>query len=76
MPRDAERMVDDRDQLVRMLARLPDQQRRVIVLRYFEDLSEAAVARCLGISVGTVKSAASRGLAALRAAHVSLGGER
>ena len=69
-------MIDDRDELVRMLAGLPERQRRVIVLRYFEDLSEAAVAQCLGISVGTVKSAASRGLATLRAAHAPLGGER
>ena len=74
--RDAERVIDERDELVRMLAGLPERQRRVIVLRYFEDLSEAAVAQCLGISVGTVKSAASRGLATLRAAHAPLGGER
>lgn len=58
--------VDDRDQIVRLLAELPAQQRRVIVLRYFDDLSEAATAELLGISVGAVKSASSRGLAALR----------
>ena len=65
-PANAERGVDDRDQLVRMLATLPPQQRRVIVLRYLDDLTEADVAACLGISLGTVKSAASRGLSALR----------
>lgn len=59
---------DDRDQLVRLLAALPDQQRRVVVLRYYNDLSEQAVADLLGISVGAVKSAASRGLATLRSA--------
>ena len=50
-----------------MLARLPEQQRRVVVLRYYVDLSEQAVADLLNLSVGTVKSTASRGLAALRA---------
>ena len=59
-------VVDHRDEVVRLLQRLPAQQRRVIVLRYYTDLSEQAVAESLGISVGAVKSAASRGLAALR----------
>ncbi len=59
-------IVAERDHIVRLLATLPDQQRRVVVLRYYQDLSEAATADLLGISVGTVKSAASRGLAALR----------
>lgn len=58
---------DDRDAVVRLLARLPEQQRRVVVLRYYVDLSEQAVADLLNVSVGTVKSTASRGLAALRA---------
>ena len=57
---------DHRDDLVRRLSRLPEQQRKVVVLRYYADQSEAAVADALGISVGSVKSAASRGLAALR----------
>lgn len=59
-------VTEDRDQVVRLLATLPDQQRRVVVLRYYNDLSEQAVADLLDISRGAVKSAASRGLAALR----------
>lgn len=58
----------DRDQLVRALALLPRKTRRIVVLRYLEDLSEREVAEDLGVSLGTVKSTASRGLAQLRAA--------
>ena len=58
--------VDTRDQLARGVLQLPPRMRAVIVLRYFEDLSEAEVARILGCSVGSVKSQASRGLARLR----------
>jgi RNA polymerase sigma-70 factor (sigma-E family) len=47
---------------------LPPQQRAVIVLRYFEDLSEAEIADVLGCSRGNVKSTAHRALKALRAA--------
>jgi DNA-directed RNA polymerase specialized sigma24 family protein len=43
------------------------QQRTVLVLRYFDDRSEAETAKILGISVGTVKSTASRSIAHLRA---------
>jgi RNA polymerase sigma-70 factor (sigma-E family) len=48
------------------LARLPRQQRAVLVLRHYEDLPEAEVAELLGCSVGTVKTHAHRGLRALR----------
>lgn len=65
---------EDRDAVVRLLARLPEQQRKVVVLRYYADLSEQATADLLNLSVGTVKSTASRGLAALRAQLSTLEG--
>ncbi|SBT51114.1 SigE family RNA polymerase sigma factor [Micromonospora narathiwatensis] len=58
--------LDDRDRLWRALGRLPRRQRAVLVLRYFEDLSEVEIAGVLGCSVGTVKSQASRAVAKLR----------
>jgi RNA polymerase sigma-70 factor (sigma-E family) len=58
--------VDRRDELVRLLRELPPRQRTAIVLRYWEELSEAESARLMGCSTGTVKSAASRGLRRLR----------
>jgi len=58
--------VADRDYLLRALAALPPRQRAVLVLRYFDDLSEAETAQLLGCSLGTVKSQAARGLARLR----------
>jgi RNA polymerase sigma-70 factor, ECF subfamily len=56
----------DRDLLWRHLKELPVRQRAVLVLRYYEDLSEAQTAALLDISPGTVKSQASRALATLR----------
>lgn len=49
------------------LVRLPRRQREVLVLRYYLDLSEAQIADSLGISRGSVKSHAARGIAALAA---------
>jgi len=54
-----------RDAVLTALRSLPLQQRQVLVLRYVADLTERATAEVLGIAVGTVKSRASRGLAAL-----------
>lgn len=48
------------------LARLTDRQRAVLVLRVFDDMTEAAVAHTLGCAVGTVKSTAAQALARLR----------
>ncbi len=61
------------DDLMAALVRLPQRQREVLVLRYFSDLNEAAIADALGIARGSVKAHASRGLAALRT-QLSSGG--
>jgi RNA polymerase sigma-70 factor (sigma-E family) len=55
-----------REAVWRFVASLPPRQRAVIVLRYYEQLTETEIADVLGISVGTVKSQASRAIAALR----------
>ncbi len=52
--------------MLRLLAELPPRPRAVVVLRYYEDLPEAEIARVLDIAPGTVKSQAARGLARLR----------
>jgi RNA polymerase sigma-70 factor (sigma-E family) len=52
--------------MLRALGELPPRQRVALVLRYFEDLSEADVAKAMGCSVGTVKSTTSRALDRLR----------
>ncbi|ADP82887.1 SigE family RNA polymerase sigma factor [Pseudofrankia inefficax] len=57
---------DERARLVGALRRLPARQRAAVVLRHYEDLSEAETARQLGCTVGTVKSLTSRGLDRLR----------
>ena len=64
-PDDSER-ITDRDALWHAVMTLPPRTRAVLVLRYFEDLTEADTARALECSVGSVKSQASRGLAKLR----------
>lgn len=58
--------VDERQALVQALATLPRRMRAVIVLRFIEDLTERQTADLLGVSVGTVKSQAAKGLAKLR----------
>lgn len=64
---DGSSSADDRDEVVRLLAGLTDRERRVVVLRHYFDLPEAAVAAELGIAPGTVKSTLSRALSKLRA---------
>jgi RNA polymerase sigma-70 factor (sigma-E family) len=56
-----------RAELSQLLDQISPKQRAVLVLRFYEDLDDAAIAGVLGCSVGTVRSHASRGLAFLRA---------
>ncbi|MGD9996751.1 MAG: sigma-70 family RNA polymerase sigma factor [Ilumatobacteraceae bacterium] len=57
----------ERDRTLRAVLRLPPRRRAVVVLRFYDDLPEAAIAQILGIGVGTVKSQLSRALEQLRA---------
>jgi RNA polymerase sigma-70 factor (sigma-E family) len=59
--------VAERDRLWRALQELPPRQRAALVLRYFEDLTEAQTADAMGCAVGTVKSQVSAALTKLRA---------
>lgn len=58
-------LAEEHSEVLVALRRLPRRQREVLVLRYWSELSEAQIAETLDISRGTVKSTASRGLAAL-----------
>jgi RNA polymerase sigma-70 factor (sigma-E family) len=57
---------DLQETLRRAVDRLPQRMRAAVVLRYFEDMTEAEVAAVLGVSLGTVKSTVSRAVAKLR----------
>ena len=63
--RDGQANEADRSTVTQLLGTLPCRQRQVLVLRYFADLTEAQIAYELGVSPGSVKTHASRGLAAL-----------
>lgn len=63
---DSTEMHVERDALWRLVKTLPPRQRAVLVLRFYEDMSEADTARLLDVSVGTVKSQCARALASLR----------
>lgn len=70
---DADRVVDqqdlalvERDAMLQLLRRLPGKQRVVLVLRHYERMDDEEIARLLGVSTGTVRSNAFRGLARLR----------
>lgn len=58
-------ITEDHREVLNAVNRLPDRQREVLVLRYWSDLSEAEIADAMGVSKGTVKSQASRAMAAL-----------
>jgi RNA polymerase sigma-70 factor (sigma-E family) len=64
-PRALETIVVERHELLTALAALPPGQRQCVVLRYYEDLSEAQTAALIGVAVGTVKSQTAKGLARL-----------
>jgi RNA polymerase sigma-70 factor (sigma-E family) len=57
---------ESHDAMIRALGRLSQRQREVLTMRYYLDLSEAEIADALGVSAGSVKAHAHRGLAALR----------
>lgn len=69
---DPSESVADRADLIAALRELAPRQRAVIVLRYFEDRTEAETAEILGVSVGTVKSQAHAALANLRVSFPAL----
>lgn len=62
-----------RTEMLGALNRLPNRQREVLLLRYYLDLSETEIAETLGISTGSVKQHAHRGLATL---STSLGAQQ
>ena len=62
------------DALRRAIERLPRRMRAAVVLRYYEDMTEAEIANVLGVSQGTVKSTVSRAVAKLRIDAELLGG--
>ena len=64
-PEDSAVLAEEHREVIAALQTLPPRQREVLVLRYWSNLSEAEIARTLEISQGTVKSTASRALAAL-----------
>jgi RNA polymerase sigma-70 factor (sigma-E family) len=63
---DATEAIDEADEVARLLGRLPATQRAVLVLRYYDQLTEAETAQVLRCRPGTVKSRTARALAALR----------
>ena len=69
----AEVPVLDRSLIWPLVCALPDRQRAVIVLRYYEDLSEAQIADALGCAAGTVKSQSSAAIVALHRALAATG---
>jgi RNA polymerase sigma-70 factor (sigma-E family) len=75
LPQPAADPLGDSEALLKALRRLGPRQRAVIVLRFWMDMSEAETAAALNCSVGTVKSQASRALAALRGSVELVEGE-
>lgn len=68
--------VDARDELRRALLAMPPRQRAAVVLRHYEDRSEAETAALMGCSTGNVKALTSRGLVTLRTALADTSSDR
>lgn len=68
-------LVDERSAIWTVLQELPRMQRAVLVLRFYEDLTESGIAAVMGVSVGTVRTHSARGLAKVRAALTDSVGE-
>ena len=73
-PRDPADGVAERDIMRRLIARLPQRQRLVLVLRYYEDLDDRTIASILGCREGTVRTHAMRGLQTLRDRYPTIDG--
>jgi RNA polymerase sigma-70 factor (sigma-E family) len=65
-PTDAYAVLDVQNSVLAALAALPPRQRTVVILRYFDDLTEAQAADVMGCSIGTVKSQTAKAFATLR----------
>jgi RNA polymerase sigma-70 factor, ECF subfamily len=63
---DASSQHADRDAVWRALLATPPRQRAVLVLRFYEEMTESEIAACLNVTVGTVRSQSAKGLARLR----------
>lgn len=61
-PADSLTRIDERDELARALKQLPPRQRSVLILRYYEDLSDIDIAAILGMKRSTVRSQCARAL--------------
>ncbi len=59
-------LIGERDQMMRALGTLPQRQRTIVVLRYYEDLDDRTIAELLDIGESTVRSQRARALAGLR----------
>lgn len=70
-PYDANAQLADRAELVQLLGELSERQRTALVLRYFHDLPDEAIADALQCRVGTVRSLISRGLTTMRGRSAS-----
>ena len=64
--RPADEAIADSDEMFTALRQLPARQRTALVLRFYEDLPEKAIAEAMGVSIGTVKSTLHRGMERLR----------